>query len=478
MKKLLALATLLQLTALSADIDWAKRITCELQTAGPASLPTLTLTQGSSPLIAADQYRSGRALTVTNDTIAILRFAPNITNTLWVSVTNYSYTSNSYLIQCPSLGTNAQNWVYTIVYEKEGNVFWTGNGRLDITASTATGTPLSWTTIPQGISSNGVVAIINSHNIDNNSHADKVTTNRTITVNGVTGQLSSNLSFTVTALGDYLPLSGGTMSGNIDMDTNSISGRSFGPYAGYGAYGSFWSAYGDFSGYSASGIGWTTLGRSCGSFASGISWSAVGYSAGFQGSGTNWSAIGVYAGRTSSGNNRLYIDVYDSDPMYLSEGATNDMIFGDNGYLTLGRGAGAPGGQQGGTLRGPWIANDGLTLGGVTKTNWPSDNAPDSLTYSTTNQTWAWNTKYVNTNATAELNLSSLTNAPSSLTIDNSILIYSVYTPYGINYGDTGKWTYVNSTVPSLTTNKTHDLIINWNPIDSKPSIGILTRGQ
>ena len=139
-KALLIFATIALGCVLRADdTDWAIRIPCELQQASGTSLQPLTLSQGSTPLIAADQYRSGRAITVTNDTIAYFRFAPSMTNAYWVSTSNTSFSGNSFYIQLPSIGTNATGWVYTVIYERNGNIFWTGSGRLTITPSTVTG---------------------------------------------------------------------------------------------------------------------------------------------------------------------------------------------------------------------------------------------------------------------------------------------------------------------------------------------------
>lgn len=168
---LLALCLTVATIASADPRDWAKRIPCELQTAGVASLPTLELLQGSSPLIACDQYRSGKALTVTNDVQAVMRFSSSLTNTLWVSVTNQSYYSNSYLIQLPSLGTNAVNWVYTILYYKDGSIYWTGTGRLDIKATEVTGNALTWQAVIGAVTTNTVNSLIATHNTNLTAHA-------------------------------------------------------------------------------------------------------------------------------------------------------------------------------------------------------------------------------------------------------------------------------------------------------------------
>ena len=152
----------------------------------------------------------------------------------------------------------------------------------------------------------------------------------------------------------------------------------FGYASGVDALGDEWSAYGNGAGASATGSYWCANGYSAGGEASGDFWGAYGYGSGAVASGDLWGAYGCfagylaahtnshafgrYAGRTARGNNRLYLDVYSADPNYTAGGAINDMIFGDNGYLYLGRGSGAPGGAQGGTLRGTWVSDSGSAL--------------------------------------------------------------------------------------------------------------------
>ena len=130
-------------TTPAEDRLWATRITCELQTAGPASLPALHWQQGTSPLLSFDQYRSGRAVDADTNVTAVLRLAPTATNLIgWVSVTNYATVGNGYLIQMPSVGTNTAAsgaWWYTAYFIRGTAVYWTGSGRVTITATTSTG---------------------------------------------------------------------------------------------------------------------------------------------------------------------------------------------------------------------------------------------------------------------------------------------------------------------------------------------------
>ena len=169
-----------------------------------------------------------------------------------------------------------------------------------------------------------------------------------------------------------LQRSGGTMTGDLTMGTNAVSGRRFGNSAGDGVSGIFWNAYGGSAGLGASGSGWCAYGDGAGAAASGDNWTAYGLSSGYAAVGDNWGAYGErsgqltihtnshafgrYAGRTARGNNRMYLDVYAANPAYPADGATNDTLFMDSdGKLYLGGGAGrAENPSAGGVLRGPW----------------------------------------------------------------------------------------------------------------------------
>jgi hypothetical protein len=149
-KRLIALSLLTALSCVlrggattpAEDRLWATRITCELQTAGPASLPALYWQQGTSPLLSLDQYRSGRAVDADTNVTAVLRLAPTATNLVgWVSVTNYATSGNGYLIQMPTVGTNTTAsgaWWYTAYFIRGTAVYWTGSGRVTITATNST----------------------------------------------------------------------------------------------------------------------------------------------------------------------------------------------------------------------------------------------------------------------------------------------------------------------------------------------------
>jgi len=156
-----------------------------------------------------------------------------------------------------------------------------------------------------------------------------------------------------------LNLSGGTMTGDLVMGTNMVSGQRFGVNAGFAASGNEWGAYGYGAGFAASGNDWGAYGFAAGSAASGNNWGAYGHNAGISAVHTNSHSFGRFAGVNARGNNRLYIDVYGTNPDYAADGATNDTIFLEsNGHLYLGGGASrAENPSAGGTLRGPWTVD-------------------------------------------------------------------------------------------------------------------------
>jgi hypothetical protein len=172
------------------------------------------------------------------------------------------------------------------------------------------------------------------------------------------GGLTNAAAFATAAQGALadgaLQRSGGTMTGDISMGTNTVNGQRFGDSSGVGASGTDYSCIGLMSGYESAGTGWHAAGINAGYGAVGDIWHAAGYYAMTDGRVTNSAGFGNFAGSQARGNNRMYLDVYSENPIYPANGATNDMIFGDNGYLYLGRGGGAPSGAQGGTLRGVW----------------------------------------------------------------------------------------------------------------------------
>ena len=166
MRKGLIISSLLlfTLSAIGVDIDWATRIPCEMQGADIATLQPLKLLQGTTPLISADQYRSGRALTADSNVVCTFVIKTSLSNQWGVVSTNYATSGNGYLIQLPSIGTNAVNWTYTLLYYRNGQSYWTGSGRLDIRAGTVTGDALVWQYVGASLSTNDINTSIATHN--------------------------------------------------------------------------------------------------------------------------------------------------------------------------------------------------------------------------------------------------------------------------------------------------------------------------
>lgn len=142
-------ALALSFHALAGQLDFATRISCELQTASGTSLQRLTWQQGTTPLLSVEQFRLGKAIAADTNTDAVVIIGPSATSQYYVAVTNQSTSGNSYLVQMPTIGTNTASgvWWYTVYFERDGRRYWTGNGALTIEATTSTGDGLVWQTI-------------------------------------------------------------------------------------------------------------------------------------------------------------------------------------------------------------------------------------------------------------------------------------------------------------------------------------------
>ena len=160
MKRLATLATasILACGTLAAPADFATRVACELQTASGTSLQRLIWQQGTTPLLSIEQFRLGKAIPADPETDAIVVFGPSATSRYFVAVTNQSRSANSYLVQMPTIGTNAVAWWYTVYFERGGRRYWTGSGALTIEATTSTGDGLHWQEI-----AGDTVALTNWH---------------------------------------------------------------------------------------------------------------------------------------------------------------------------------------------------------------------------------------------------------------------------------------------------------------------------
>ena len=142
-------ALALSFPALAGPLDFATRISCELQTASGTSLQRVTWQQGTTPLLSIEQFRLGKAIAADTNTDAVVVIGPSATSQYYVAVTNQSTSGNSYLVQMPTIGTNTASgvWWYTVYFEHDGRRYWTGNGALTIEATTSTGDGLVWQTI-------------------------------------------------------------------------------------------------------------------------------------------------------------------------------------------------------------------------------------------------------------------------------------------------------------------------------------------
>jgi len=142
-------ALALYFPALAGPLDFATRVSCELQTASGTSLQRMTWQQGTTPLLSVEQFRLGKAIAADTNTDAVVVIGPSATSQYYVAVTNQSTSGNSYLVQMPTIGTNTASgvWWYTVYFQRDGRRYWTGNGALTIEATTSTGDGLVWQTI-------------------------------------------------------------------------------------------------------------------------------------------------------------------------------------------------------------------------------------------------------------------------------------------------------------------------------------------
>lgn len=141
--------------AFGADTNFAVRLDCELQTAGPASLKDVNWTQGQTPLMELRVLRNGRPVVADTNTSVRMLFAASSTATTYAVATNYWPATNaaSYFVQWGAIGTNtagtgttAQAWWYTVYFDKisTGETYWSGNGAIYIEKSTSLADGLNW----------------------------------------------------------------------------------------------------------------------------------------------------------------------------------------------------------------------------------------------------------------------------------------------------------------------------------------------
>ena len=75
-----------------------------------------------------------------------------------MAVTNYATVANAYLVQLPDRRQTppSGSWWYTAYFYRSGRSYWTGNGRLNILATTSTADGLVWQEITSGAESDPI----------------------------------------------------------------------------------------------------------------------------------------------------------------------------------------------------------------------------------------------------------------------------------------------------------------------------------
>lgn len=151
MNKLISIVAvwIVAVAARAQDTNYAVRISCDFQQqAGSAELPELTLLQGSAPMIQVAPMRMGRAVPSDELTTAQLVFGPSPISTYYVATNAYLATNSAYYVQLGTIGTNSvppgsnapAAWWYSVLFYRNGGIYWSGSGRLYIERTTATGT--------------------------------------------------------------------------------------------------------------------------------------------------------------------------------------------------------------------------------------------------------------------------------------------------------------------------------------------------
>jgi hypothetical protein len=137
----------LSAVGLAQDTNYAVRIPCDFQDA-THGLPDLPLLQGSAPCLAVDPMRGVYPIPSDPLTTVQLILAPTATGTYFVATNAYLATNDSYYIQLGTIGTNScptnsttpAPWFYTVLFSRNGGVYWSGNGKAYIEAAAFTGT--------------------------------------------------------------------------------------------------------------------------------------------------------------------------------------------------------------------------------------------------------------------------------------------------------------------------------------------------
>ena len=123
-----------------AQSPYATRLPAELQTAQMDSLADVTWLQGTTPAIRVEPLLRGRPVAVDADTTVRMVIGPSATGTLYAARTNLAAVTNAYEIQWPTIGTNSAGaaWFYTLLFDRDGYTYWSGSGKLYIEETTST----------------------------------------------------------------------------------------------------------------------------------------------------------------------------------------------------------------------------------------------------------------------------------------------------------------------------------------------------
>jgi len=161
-----------------------------MQSASPTALQSIEWQQGTTPLMRIEPLDNGRPIAANQETVVRMVIGPSATNELFSAAESTVATNDYYLIQWPTIGTNtaSEAWWYTVYFEENGHRYWTGNGELFINATTSTAQDgLVW------------IDVICTTNMF-------VPKSRTVTINGDTQTLESDIDFTVASVAESDPI--------------------------------------------------------------------------------------------------------------------------------------------------------------------------------------------------------------------------------------------------------------------------------
>lgn len=121
--------------------NFATRVTCEVQSAHP-ELRDLVWLQGTTPAVQAVPMNAGKPMAYDAATSVRMVIGPSATGTNFAVRTNAPTVTNGYAIQWPTIGTNttsaSNGWFYTLLFDRAGQTYWSGSGKLYIDATTST----------------------------------------------------------------------------------------------------------------------------------------------------------------------------------------------------------------------------------------------------------------------------------------------------------------------------------------------------